>query len=179
MWGGHWLESSLRNPSQNSRKCVNPQVIIGRGSKWSPLAGIATSHISSCNWARFSATGPSRRISSSDSQWGCIWSSKVHPELCFPSGPMAPNSKCGRYAEAATSIITGWKLLQGSAPFIHKLCQPHTHRTHPEPLRWSWNHLNHGHRGEWSENEKIMVAPRPNVGTIWENWKSSRVCRSR
>ena len=47
---------------------------------------------------------------------------------------MAPNGKGGRYAEAATFIITGGEVLQWATPGLHILFQLHTYGTHPEPL---------------------------------------------
>ena len=47
---------------------------------------------------------------------------------------MAPNGKCGRYPEAATFKNTGGEVIQGAAPCLHQLCQPHTLGTNPAPL---------------------------------------------
>ena len=158
---GHRLKNHPQNPSQNSSKCVNHLVRIGRGAAWSPWAGNATIHIPRCNWAIFSAPSPPPTSSSSANQYGFSWNSKAHPASCSPSGPMAPNGKCGRYPEAATFSITWGEVLQGATPGLHKLWQLHTCGTCPAPLWWSWNHLTHVHRGEWAENESRMVAPRP------------------
>ena len=179
MWGGHQLQNHPRNPSQNSSKCINHPVRIGREAAWSPRAGNATSHLPNFNWVIFSAPGPPPTSSSSANQYGCRWNSKVHPASCSPSGPMAPNGKCRRYPEAATFRITVGEVLQGAMPGLHKLCQPHTCVTHPAPLWWSWDHLTYGHRGEWAENEVRMVAPRPNGGPFWTNWRRSGFQRSR
>ena len=152
MWGGLRLQNHLWKPLQNSKKRVNHPVRIWRGTAWYPRDCNATSHITHCNWARFSAHGPPPTSSSSANHYGCSLNSKVHPASCSPSGPMAPNGKSRRYPEAETFSITGVEGLQGATPDLHKLCQPHTCGTHPEPLRWSWDHLTHVHRGEWAEN---------------------------
>ena len=171
MWRGHRLQNYPLNPSQNSSKCINHPVRIGRGSTWSPWAGNATIHLPKCNWEIFSAPGPPPTSSSSANQYGYSWNSKVHPASCSPIGPKEPNGKCVIYPEAANFRITGGELLQGATPGLHKLCQPHTWVTHPEPLWWSWDHITHGHRGEWAENEAIMVASRPNRGPFLNKLK--------
>ena len=61
---------------------------------------------------------------------GCIWSPKVDSSSCVPSGPTAPNGKCGRHPEAETSRITRLEVLQGALPGIYQLLQPHTIGTH-------------------------------------------------
>ena len=48
---------------------------------------------------------------------------------------VAPNGKRGRYPEAATFRITGGEIIQGAMIGLHKLCQPHTCRTHPAPIQ--------------------------------------------
>ena len=169
MWGGHRLQNHPLNPSQNSSKCANHPIIIRRGAAWSPWGGNVTSHIPNYNWERFSAPGPSLTIRSSANQCSCSWSYKLHTASCGPSGPMAPNGKCGGYPEAATFRITGGEVLQGAAPGLHQLCQAYTFGNHPAPVLWSWGHLTHGYRGKRLENEKIMVNPRPNGGPIWTN----------
>ena len=179
MWGSHRLKTHPRNPSQNASKRVNNLVIIGRETAWSPRAGNSTRHIPHCNWSRFSAPGPSPISSSSAKQCGCSWNFKVHLASCSTSGPMALNGKCGRYPEAVTFRITGGEVLQGVTSGLHKLCQLHNYGTHPAPLWWSWNHLTHGHKEEWAENESRMVAPRPNGGPFWSNWRRSGVGRIR
>ena len=55
--GGHRLKNHPRNPSQNSSKCINHTVRIGRGTAWSPWTGSRTNHIPHCNWERFPAPG--------------------------------------------------------------------------------------------------------------------------
>ena len=134
LWGVRRPQNHLRNPSQSSIKCINHPVKIWRGTAWSPWDGNATSHLTNCNWARFSVPGPPPTSSSSANQYGCSWHYKVHPVSCSPSGPMAPNGKYRRYPEAETFSITGIEVLQGENPGLHKLCQPHTCGTRPAPL---------------------------------------------
>ena len=118
MWGNHWLQNHPRNLSQNSSKCVNHPVRIGRGAAWSPWAGNVTNHIPHCNCAIFSAPGPPPTSSSSANQYICNLNSKVHLSSCSPSGPMAPHGKCGRNPEKATFRITGGEVLQGATPCL-------------------------------------------------------------
>ena len=178
IWGGHWLQNHPQNPSQNPSKHVNHLVIIGRRTAWYPCSSNTTIHITNHNWEIISTPGPLSTSSSSVSQCGCRWISKVYSALCVPSGPMAPNGKYGRHPEATTPRVSRQEVLQGSSQGIHQLCQPHTRRTHPDPIQLSWYHLTHGHRGEWAEYETIMVSHRPNGGSIQTNWGRSGVFRS-
>ena len=151
MRGGHQLQNHPLNPLLSSSKHVNHPVIIGRRTAWSPWDVNATSHIPNSNWSRVSMPVPSSTRSSSDSQYDCIWSSKVHSSSCGPSGPMSPIGKCGIYPEATTPRVTRREVIQGLEPGIHQLWQPHTCRTHPAHIWWPWDHITHRNRREWSK----------------------------
>ena len=48
---------------------------------------------------------------------------------------MAPNGECGIHPEAKSTRVDRQEVIQGEAPGIHQLCQPHTHRTHPAYIK--------------------------------------------
>ena len=157
----HRLQNHTQHSSQNSSKRVNHPVRVGQSTEWSPWDGNATIQISNPKWARVLMPRPSSTSSSSARQCGCSWSSKVHSASWGPSVPMAPNGKCWRYPEEKTPRVTRGEVLQGVAPGIHQLFQTHTRRTHQSHIWWSLDHLTHGHRVEWAEDETRMVSPRP------------------